>query len=94
MRRSATAILCCACLPLLAACSQSAGGAGYAPNTPAAPHVILPPMRSPSPLYHPIDRVIDNAAAVQRLYAAAVTQPVMPRGKMINCPAEFSGDPA
>ncbi len=89
MRRDVAAILCSICLLLLVACGQGTGGVGNTPNTPTALHVTLPPPRYPVSTFHPIDKTIDNAAAVQRLYAAALAQPAPPKGKTFMCPADL-----
>ncbi len=89
MRRDIAAILCSTCLLLLVACGQGTGGVGNASNTPTALHVTLPPPRHPVQTFHPIDKTIDNTAAVQRLYAAALTQTALPKDKTIMCPADI-----
>lgn len=100
MRRHTIApILCSFCLLLLVACGQSVGAAGTAGNAPAgtlptALHVTLPPVPSPyaTPLslYHPIDKTISDAAAVQRLYAEAIALPATQPGTEM-CQAEIPG---
>lgn len=92
MRRNAATILCGVCLLLLAACGQNEGNAS---NTPTGLHVTLMPlhMRYLSPLYPPTDKMIYDVPAVQRLYAAAIVQPVIPKDKTINCPGVYPDDP-
>ncbi len=92
MRRDVATILCGICLLLLVACGQATSSVGNASNTSNAPtalHVTLPPPRHPVPTFHPIDKTINNAVAVQCLYAAALAQPVLPKDKTIMCPADI-----
>lgn len=93
MRRFIVTTLCGACLLLLVACGQSAGAAGnaHAANLPTALHVTLPPSPYATSLYHPINKTISDAAAVQRLYAAALALPATPKTGTVMCPNEIPG---
>lgn len=89
---SVATILCGVCLLLVAACGQS-GGATEASNKPTALHVTLPGSQYPTSLLHPVDKTITDAQVVQRLYTAAISQPVVPKSPSTSCPAELPDDP-